>query len=399
MWRVGSDDGGDGIVKIYSAHNRPIFSICIVPWPARGIDLAISCSMDRHVACWECSRSGQSRERWRARGFGGHPSAVNVSRGVLSEVAVGCGDKSIRLYRESEESELLQETHFIWSGVGAKVLHTSFHPGDSDVVVFYTDDKTMGVYDKVGDVNACVRLTKHDVANCMWRSQEEGDGTDAIMYSLDDSGFLFKWHHSVHQWASMDEEDVLQPVSLPHGIQGTIKAFGWCNQGKLLAFGTDAKHMHCFSEDSNGDLEAIAQTACHPSVVSCVCVQTKDADPGHETAATVVVGHEDGKLTVVSLRGAGVGCGHSVQILDPVHKSIVVGIQFNPFSQHFASGAADGTLVIWTVRGHGVSKHADLRGHHAGILSVAWSLKCRGNYLYTASEDQTLRCWNVFGRG
>lgn len=73
------------------------------------------------------------------------------------------------------------------------------------------------------------------------------------------------------------------------------------------------------------------------------------------------------------------------------HEKPVRSVCLDPDAHRVASGSDDGTIAVWSVRSG--AKVDVLRGHGAGVTSLAWSAD--GRYLVSGSAEKTVRIWDA----
>ena len=80
--------------------------------------------------------------------------------------------------------------------------------------------------------------------------------------------------------------------------------------------------------------------------------------------------------------------GHPIRTLRG-HQNIVLGLAFSDDSGQLLSASFDNTLRLWDVKS-GITRRI-YQGHEAGL----WSVAVRGDRLYTAANDATVRSWTL----
>ena len=428
-------------------HNRPIFRLDSLPEGA-----LLSCSMDRQAACFNRDKS----LRWSFRGFGAHSQCVSASL-ASGKLAVGCGDSTIRIYEDNlaktKSLKSVEETKFLWSGLQKlKFSWVSFHPRLDDLVIFASEEGSIGVYDLDLDKVAFFSSKDSSHRHPQWKNEVAGSAAEnndiywssaPKLYTLY-SGQLHTWHKDIRQWGNMHGSKVHNEVKFNPCLTGKdpIKAFSWSLCGKYLAIATDTNDIYiCWETEDTcwQDLGVIykfsqppATDTCSISGISCLSMEHESRYcESNGDVFTILAGHEDGSiLRMIIRRFSGGGgedaggssvtmCYPSSRIMLDAHKHEVKCIVVNPASRDQWASVARGEshIKVWHgCQGKDATKLKEgpipggvtepdpnlnppwdhtcttLEGHQEGVLSVCWSTgspRC----LYSVSEDQSMRLW------
>jgi WD40 repeat protein len=96
---------------------------------------------------------------------------------------------------------------------------------------------------------------------------------------------------------------------------------------------------------------------------------------------TIAVAAEDGTLRLWSLEGQLLATWRG-------HQELVTQVQFSADGQRLFSASSDGTVLVWDRQGNILHS---LRGHTESVSGLA----LQGLWLATASEDTTIKLWNL----
>jgi WD40 repeat protein len=422
-------------------HNRPIFRLDALPGGS-----ILSCSMDRQVACFH--EEDKSSLCWAFRGFGAHSQFVCASP-TTGKLAVGCGDSTVRLYDDislqaqapqtssaKDFAKIMKEKKFLWNGLQKMSFRwISFHPKHETLIVFATEAGSLGVYDMVLEKVAYLSSEKlKAIQSLCWRNEAaagnnlNSNGMDTswdstTLYMLH-SGKLCAWHRDIKQWADMHSSKVYDEVRLEPCLANPshqVSAFQWsaCGRYLLLASEVNSMSLCCDSGRQEGPthLRSVHRMlSSSESLITCLRVMQDGGGGGEKEHLKVFAGHQDGKIFVESLhllrssgeRGEEVSCISISSLVLDAHKHNITGIVISPFTNHWASiSHGESCIKVWSEdlpRSSSSSSEGGatmksnpcivLQGHHANVLSICWS-KVNARLLYSVSEDQAMRAWQI----
>jgi eukaryotic-like serine/threonine-protein kinase len=85
---------------------------------------------------------------------------------------------------------------------------------------------------------------------------------------------------------------------------------------------------------------------------------------------------------------------HALHVLRG-HSDMVTSVSWSPDGTQLVSGSRDNTAKLWRVASE--NNTITYSGHHAAVLSVAWSPNPQFALLASGSEDQTVQVWDTQG--
>jgi eukaryotic-like serine/threonine-protein kinase len=203
------------------------------------------------------------------------------------------------------------------------------------------------------------------------------------------------------------------------GWGANVRALAWRSDNNELFIGTYGKGLHAvevssYKHDGSDDLLHINALAAGPS--------------GSSSGIYLAVGLADGSLYLADLthnwrpvstslqplhgatlalawspdgKSLGVGYANNEAVIydslaktqiQLIHAQAVHGLVWHPTNANLlATACADNTVNFWDLSSSTTSPTAVYQGHSAAVLAVAWSPD--GNYLASASSDQTIIIW------
>jgi WD40 repeat protein len=232
------------------------------------------------------------------------------------------------------------------------------------------------------------------------------DPQGTSLYSGGDDGRIIRW--------SLPAGDKLGQWEAP----GRVRALALSPDGKLLASGgpdgvitlwsvpegkvvkTLEGHRETISSSSKGlsfspDGKRLASASIDRTarIWDVQSGKTLHVLEGHTDLVTAVAFNPDGDLLATSSSDKrlvlwDVASGKPIRILTG-HQNIVFGIAFSADGSQLLSASRDNILRLWDVAS-GTTRRI-YQGHEAGL----WSVGIRGQRLYTAADDGTVRRWSL----
>ncbi len=357
--------GHDNTIKIWSingielkslkGHSNVINGIAFSP---DGKNLA-SASWDATVKLW--SVDGQLLQT-----FIGHSGAVSSlcfspnGQNIVS----ASWDKTIRIWNiQGQEPQTLQ-------GHRDKVKSVAYSP-DGKKVATASWDKTVKIWSVDGKELLTLKGHRDNVTYVIFSS----DGKKVATAS---------WDKTVKIW-SVDNGKLLHTLN---GHTDKVRSVSFSPDGKQLASASEDQTVRIWSVDDGKELDI----KFHGGIVWSVIFSPNGSDLASASSdKTVKIWRVGSRLT---LNG---------------HTDIVRSLAFSPDGSQLASASYDKTIRIWNISDKDFSNRSDnnsidslnlkekndfiLSGHTSAVNGIAFSHD--GNYLASASDDQTVKIWSV----
>lgn len=184
----------------------------------------------------------------------------------------------------------------------------------------------------------------------------------------------------VRIWDTVNKEHLLKNEFQP--ISGTIKDLQWSSDNQRIIVGGEGREKfgHVFSSDTGTSTGEIMGTS--------KAINSVDFKPTRPFRA--VVASEDNSICY--FEGPPFKWKRSLN----EHERFVNVVRYSPNGEKFASGGADGKLIIFDGKSGDKLNEVTNSGQsaHAGsIFSLCWDPSSK--YILTASGDKTARVWDI----
>jgi WD40 repeat protein len=390
--------------NIKHGHNRPVFDILvnnrIDDGPSTSLFSFITNSMDRKVIAWK--NTVPIRE---LPGFGGYIYDMNFSKVMPNLCAIAVGDRTIRVWDTSDDSDLRRSTTH-WNGLQSEVTSVCWHPTKDGFLAYGTSDGSVGVFDVLKDKNHPFRNeTNSSIKNIEFRNGN-------IFYALCDSGDLLEI--MIHNLSLFDQNN---NGSIYHNSNGDV---GVLNINSKLSLGSINDKNKSSATTNDGDII---------STFSWVSNIQHSAITEHDILA---VGYKDGRVNLFKLLSTINFSTHDFDINKSklcntlfYQNQKINDIKWYDYNVHviddrlvrlFATASNDRTVRVFS---YSVSINAEVEtsmndtqqpllkkisefatfvGHQKPVVKLAWHPNKQDVLLASASKDGTANVWDVLKR-
>lgn len=235
----------------------------------------------------------------------------------------------------------------------------------------YTNGNSVFIRSIENPYNSCDQYTEHPVSVSCAKYSPSG----FYIASADSSG-------KVRIWDTVNKEHILKNEFQP--ISGNIKDLQWSSDNQRIVIGGEGREKfgHVFSADTGTSTGEIMGTS-KP-------INSVDFKPTRPYR--VVVGSEDNSICFFE------GPPFKWKKTIEEHDRFVNVVRYSPDGEKFASGGADGKLIIFD--GKTAEKLYELAGsgaqqqaHSGSVYSLCWDPTSQ--MILTVSGDKTAKIWNV----
>lgn len=399
------------------SHNRMIFALrehVTGRW-------MLSVGQDRQIGAWSLTRGGGLL--CSVPTIGGFVYALDVHPNNPNLLAIGCGDNTIRLWRQAELPTHPYNVQPLWQGLNGRVTALAWHPVREGLLALGTEDGRVGVLDSMhasGGANGggggkfLPRFSHHHHKGQVYRVQwgpmippPAGGGAGGDSFMLYSVGNYQLRRHSASN-LSREPMEIGQLLPRPQGHDEELKFsdIAWRSDLVYFAVGLDSGTVLVYS---CRPLACVANLALHNKCVNCI-----QWHPGFEEAALnwLAVATCEHNVSVTDLGPALDRFEKSLQTAEeeeselpgPImvtecmsrlsgHGNRIVDLSWSPHEAGLLLSASfDGTAQVWDVqraRDHGV---ANFRGHHGRVYCCQWSWS-DSDLVFSGGEDYCVIGW------
>ena len=121
----------DGIRSFEQGHSRCIFNMILVK------NRLLTLSLDRQIVFYDAATL---KIKWKQPTLGGFVYELDIAKWDKRKVAMGCGDKMIRIWTD-------KKVKVIWKGLKDPMTAIKWHPTDREWLVYGTSRGVIGCMD------------------------------------------------------------------------------------------------------------------------------------------------------------------------------------------------------------------------------------------------------------
>jgi WD40 repeat protein len=185
-------------------------------------------------------------------------------------------------------------------------------------------------------------------------------------------------HGKVRIWGADNKEHLLKNEFQP--FSGTIKDLAWTSDNQRIIVGGEGKEKfgHVFSWDAGNSVGEISGMT-----KAINSVDFKSTRPFR-----AITGSEDNGVSFFE------GPPFKWKTTISEHEKFVHVVRYSPDGEKFASGAADGRVILYDGKtGERLSELGAPAAHAGSIYGLCWDSTSR--FILTASGDKTAKIWDV----
>lgn len=397
IWNVKSKNS----FKKLGQTSKTIFNICY-SYQERKI---ICYSLDRYLSLWDIDTF---KCVWNFQTIGSFVYSIDYSELDEGKLAIGLGDKLIRIWNTASSNDPFESIHF-WKGIQSQVTMVKWHPTEFGILAFGTDDGRIGLLDiyqqKLTLFSSYHRAVIYELE---WKpsitsdekigttsSKQNGSGAAFLLFSCGGDGIVFQSDPALPSQNSIDINSFLLEKSGNEVNKKTFPKrsdFNWKPDGTVLALGNvdgsidlvSSSYLHITTV--HDQKKTIFRLKWHP-------IQQENAKTNLEKKCVNLLASasDDYSICIYEFKPSS-GQLECIQVLKG-HGGAVSCVVWNPHNpSQILSGSFDSTAQIWDV--FSGQPLVNFRGHKGRIFTLCWH-PFKPNLIFTGSEDQTVRIWNV----
>lgn len=439
-----TEDGLPRHQTLPESHSRAIFRICTGSMDS-GALMVTSIGLDRMCSVWRLMPMADVRKELPAKlvsrlvGLGAHPLSLAIHHDMGSGstdgkvlVACGCGDSTIRLVSCVPGLALDAQdvtTSQIWREIPAPVVALSWgsNQGDAEgqarrsktpVLAFGCEDGTVGLVD-VKQKRIRLGISRHPSPVCLlsWigdgGSGGNGSNGNQMVQSWCTNGVSMAWP------VDLIEEDAAVATGTLTNVNSRDMEPLWTtritsDESRKITCLAPVASLAAWSEPSQAPAVVVGFSrgalevhgCCEASTADCVVLARYEMADALSSGAQMVSNTDDGDVVVLTDTGsilvfgvAGGGPRLLCGVADTADAASAIPTCMNAASYmnngvatlYIAIGFDSGTVRVLVIRDGVIDAKAGgtLEGHAGPVLSMAH----RERWLFTSSQDQTVRLW------
>ena len=272
-------------------------------------------------------------------------------------LASGGGDRTVRIWQRSTESEL-DRLH-----AAAPLMGVAWSP-DGQLAAISSDGR--------------VRLWSERAGENELGSTEAVRAEDAV--HEEDLVLCLAWHPDGRQLAA-------------GGAEGTVTLWDTATGEKELIPSGTSRTVQSLCWDPEGKRLAIIALRAGRLVIWDAVTREAESRPIHKLALSAAWSPNGETLAITAHNGIQLWDAVSWSELSPLHghAGTTTSLSFSPDGSGLASTATDGTVKLWDLTGE--RRVRTLRGHRTSALAVAWHPD--GGIVASGSYDGAVKLWDV----
>ena len=434
-----AEDGQPRHQSLPESHSRAVFRICTGAMDLNAL-MVTSIGLDRTCSVWRLSPTADVRKELPARlvsrlvGLGAHPLSLAIEPNVGSDggggkfvVACGCGDSTIRLASCVPGLPLGAQamSSQIWKDIPAGVVSLSWYSGQDGregeagsggprFLAFGCEDGTVGLVD-VRRKRIRLGISRHPAPVCSLSWIVDDGGGKQVVQSWCTSGVAMTWQPELLEDDASGTTGTITNGSRDMEPIRTIRIMS--DESKKLMCVTplaSSSPLGAFPHVpavllgfSRGALEARGcRDASAVDGVDVVLARYEIDDAlssGAQTVSTtdggdVVVLTDTGRIFVFDVAGGGPRSVHAVADITDASLATATFMHAASYMDngvatlYVATGFDSGIVRVLVIRDGTIVAGAGgtLVGHAGPVLFMAH----RERWLFTSSQDQTVRLWD-----
>ncbi|CAL1544240.1 unnamed protein product, partial [Lymnaea stagnalis] len=319
-------------------------------------------------------------------------------------IAIGAGDNTIRIWNQSNKSNLFDISNLFY-GIRSKITSAAWHPEKEGLLAYGTDDGRVGVYNTLASSKPpTMSSTFHNktVYVVCWGPPLNADSAGYQLYSVGD-GVILQHFIGDPGKNALNIVSSIESVNKPQKEKLIRSEMSWKPDYTAFAVGHD---NGCVSIYQFPKLKELCQVTASRKLINCTKWHpdtTVESPGGSPCQNWLAFAGNDGPISVVDLSGilatrevpgkselvkmTEVSCqvsGHIPRTTDmcwsPHHDGKLVSVGY------------DNVAIVWNMRTS--EAMAVFNGHEGRLLTVLWS-SIDSDVIMTGGFDGTLRMWRV----
>lgn len=398
MWEVGPKMSWKIVHKL---HTRGLFNISSYV-TENNQEMVWTSAQDRNVILWPIIEGHVPKEVLGIQEMenphlclstmGGYVYVLNVNPIDATQMALGLGDCSIRLWNMAAAKP---DMTMLWNGIKGKVSALAWHPTVEGRLAFGTDEGRVGIFDTLAPSKPpLLSRTYHKgtVYNLAWATLPNKNGL--FLYSCGGN------HIIVHDPSALDlDAKNFNNLIISKGEKNqkfpSRTEFQWKVDFSLLAVGNEDGSVEIYT---GRDLSLLMIIVAHKKLIQCLKWHPPFTFQSVEPSKFdnwLAVASNDVNIKVFSVTVANNGEPSTSTLAATLsgHKERVVSLAWSPHEDgKLLSASYDGTAQVWDV----INKEplANFGGHTGRLLCCEWNA-LEQDTAVTGSDDMTVQMWKM----